>query len=148
MGIFKRKKNKSTKSQDGTTFQTRDEFFEGAGTYRKPGYEKKGFYRKVVQVDSNSNNELAVVKLHGKSGKYGKNLPQYRDGKSHFDNYIETKDHHGQPIKEGKHFRRNSVQKNVSKHDVTEIKKSALKGVGKIMRKINRRKLRDLKGRK
>ena len=55
--------NVSQKIPNGRTLQTRDEFFEGQEKYRKPGYENKGLYRKVVVVDSNRADELAVVKL-------------------------------------------------------------------------------------
>ena len=48
--------------------QTRDEYFAGQKQYRKPGYANKGNYRKSVVVDSNRNDELAVVKLYSKSG--------------------------------------------------------------------------------
>lgn len=58
-----KRKNVSQKIPNGRTLQTRDEFFEGQEKYRKPGYENKGLYRKVVVVDSNRADELAVVKL-------------------------------------------------------------------------------------
>ena len=54
------RKNVSQKIPNGRTLQTRDEFFEGQEKYRKPGYENKGLYRKVVVVDSNRADELAV----------------------------------------------------------------------------------------
>ncbi len=65
-----KRKNVSQTIPNGRTLQTRDEFFEGKADYRKPGYEDKGHYRKVVVVDSNRKNELAVVKLTtSKKGK-------------------------------------------------------------------------------
>lgn len=58
-----KRKNVSQKIPNGRTLQTRDEHFEGQKNYRKPGYENKGDYRRVVVIDSNRDDELAVIKL-------------------------------------------------------------------------------------
>ena len=62
-------KNISKTIPNGTILQTRDEYLHNESNYRKPGYANKGNYRKVAVVDSNCNDELAVVKLYSKSGK-------------------------------------------------------------------------------
>ena len=134
------RKNISQKIPNGRTLQTRDEFFEGQEKYRKPGYENKGLYRKVVVVDSNRADELAVVKLT--TSKQGTALPDYQQGKSKYRPFVATKDDENKPIKVGKKFLPNKQQKDVSQKDVNQIKKDSIK------RKDNRNKLRELKGRK
>lgn len=134
------RKNVSQKIPNGRTLQTRDEFFEGQEKYRKPGYENKGLYRKVVVVDSNRADELAVVKLT--TSKQGTALPDYQQGKSKYRPFVATKDDENKPIKVGKKFLPNKQQKDVSQKDVNQIKKDSIK------RKDNRNKLRELKGRK
>ena len=115
--------------------QTRDEFFEGAQGYTKPGYQNKGYYRKVVVVDSNRNDELAVVKstTSANSSTTSKHWFKYKP-------FIETLDDTGNPIKIGKKFKRNSNKKRLSKKDVNNIKRKSVKF------KKNRNKLRTLKG--
>lgn len=135
-----KRKNVSQKIPNGRTLQTRDEFFEGQEKYRKPGYENKGLYRKVVVVDSNRADELAVVKLT--TSKQGTALPDYQQGKSKYRPFVATKDDENKPIKVGKKFLPNKPQKDVSQKDVNQIKKDSIK------RKDNRNKLRELKGRK
>lgn len=135
-----KRKNVSQKIPNGRTLQTRDEFFEGQEKYRKPGYENKGLYRKVVVVDSNRADELAVVKLT--TSKQGTALPDYQQGKSKYRPFVATKDDENKPIKVGKKFLPNKPQKDVSQKDVNQIKKDSIK------RKDNRKKLRELKGRK
>ena len=134
------RKNVSQKIPNGRTLQTRDEFFEGQEKYRKPGYENKGLYRKVVVVDSNRADELAVVKLT--TSKQGTALPDYQQGKSKYRPFVATKDDENKPIKVRKKFLPNKQQEDVSQKDVNQIKKDSIK------RKDNRNKLRELKGRK
>ena len=140
--VFKkpRRKNISQKIPNGRTLQTRDEFLEGQGKYRKPGYENKGLYRKVVVVDSNRADELAVVKLT--TSNQGTPLPDYQQGKSKYRPFIETKDNDNKPIKIGKKFHSNKPTKDMSQKDVNQIKRDS------VVRKDNRDKLRKLKGRK
>ena len=97
-------------------------------------------YRKVVVVDSNRADELAVVKLT--TSKQGTALPDYQQGKSKYRPFVATKDDENKPIKVGKKFLPNKPQKDVSQKDVNQIKKDSIK------RKDNRNKLRELKGRK
>lgn len=135
-----KRKNVSQKIPNGRTLQTRDEFLEGQGDYRKPGYENKGLYRKVVVVDSNRADELAVVKLT--TSKQGTPLPDYQKGKSKYRPFIETKDNENKPIKIGVKFHSNKPTKDMSQKDVNQIKRDSIK------RKDNQDKLRKLKGRK
>ena len=90
-----KRKNVSSKVPNGRTIQTRDEYFFGASNYQKKGYENRKLYRRAVVVDSNSRDELAVVKLHGNKGKI---LDSYQKGKSGYKPYIETQDNYGNPM--------------------------------------------------
>ena len=134
-----KRKNISQKIPNGTILQTRDEYFEGAGGYRKPGYESKGNYRKAVVVDSNKFDELAVVKLTTQKG--------YKiDNKSNFRPFIETKDNNLKPIREsGKFIKSNKM---LSNKQVNKIKNISLTKPGVNIKTNNREKLIELKGRK
>ncbi len=133
-----RNKNFSKNVPNGTVLRTRDEYFHGSGSYRKPGYERRGHYRAAVVVDSNRSDELAVVKLHGKSGTP---VPGYKKGKSHYKPYVETKDDKGMPIKTGRKFLYDRTSTRVPIPEVNKIKKDCYS------RPVNRYLLRKLKGR-
>lgn len=136
----KKRKNVSQKYRNGLILQTRDEYFEGKGNFRKQGYENKGNYRKAVVVDSNRDNELAVVKgvTNGKDLK----IPGIKAIKP----YIETKDDEGHPIVESKKFI--NSRKFIPQGKVTELKIECLKNASKSLRKENKKKLHKLKSRK
>lgn len=136
----KKRKNVSQKYRNGLILQTRDEYFEGSKNYRKPGYENKGNYRKAVVVDSNRDNELAVVK--GLSNGIDLKIPGIKAIKP----YIETKDDNGQPIVEGRKFVNSG--KCISQKKLAELKIECLKHSSKSLRKENKSKLKKLKGRK
>lgn len=122
-----RHRNASKKVPNGRTVQTRDEYFNKANNYIKPGYENKkgGNYRKAVVVDSNRKNELALVKLTTSSKGY--ELPNYKKGESKFKPFVETKDNNGNFIKLGNKFIANKKKDDLSKKDVNKIKKELVK---------------------
>lgn len=136
-------KNTSKKIPNGRTLQTRDEYFEGDGDYKKPGYEDKGLYRGAVVVDSNRDDELAVI-VFTTSSK-GVEVPGRK--KSKYRPFVETKDDDGEPIKIGKKFKENKPQKDLSRVAVTKMKTLAFKNAGDAS-KENREKVREMKGRK
>lgn len=136
----KRRKNVSRDIPNGRTVQTRDEHFEGAGEYRKPGYENKGYYRRAVVVDSNRQNHLAVVVLTTK----GEEIPGVK--KSKFRPFVETKDDTGNPITIGKKFKENKPKHDLPPKAVARIKKLTFKDAGNAQE--NRDKVRTLKERK
>lgn len=138
----KKNKNVSKRTPNGRTLQTRDEYFEGEGTYRKLGYEDKGNYRQATVVDSNRKGDLAIVKLTT-SGK-GRNVLDRT--KSKYRPYVETLDDEGNPIRFGRKFIENSSRKDLSKRAVADIKKRAFRKSHQA--KENRDKVRTLKGRK
>ena len=133
----KKNKNISKIVPNGTILHTRDEYIFGSKSYRKPGYANKGNYRKVGVIDSNKNDDLAVVKLTTK----GKTLP---GEKSTYKPFVETLDDNGNPIRIGPKFISRGAK--LSKKSVSVIKKDSFKDSK--TRKINRRKVRDMKGRK
>lgn len=141
----KKRKNVSQKIPNGRTVQTRDEFFEGQSNYRKPGYEGKGFYRKGVVVDSNRANELVIVKLT--TSKAGKVLPDYKNGESKYRPFVETKDDKGNPITIGTKFKENRPTSDLSIKDVNRIKKDAFVNSSNRVKKENKKKVREMKGR-
>ena len=138
-----KRKNVSQNILPGRTIQTRDEFFEGAKDYLKPGYENKGYYRKGLVVDSNRDDELVIVKLHKPDQSLS--IP---GSKSTFKPYVEVKDDDGNPIKIGKKFvlNSNTPSKTISKHGVAEVKKVVF-GTSRNSNK-NRELARQVKGRK
>ena len=140
-----KRKNVSQTIPNGRTLQTRDEFLESGKNYFKPGYNQKGLYRKVVVIDTNRNNELAVVKLTTK-GKH--KLPNYQKGKSSFKPIIETKDNKNNPIVLGSKFKEHSPKQDLDKKDITKIKKESLKKSSTQTKKNNKIKLRQMKNRK
>lgn len=135
-------KNISKNVPNGTTVQTRDEFFFGQKNYRKPGYQDRGFYRKAVVVDSNRDDDLALVKLGTSNGTY---LPDYQQGKSRYVPIVLTLNSNGDAIRIGSLFKRNKNTQNMSNRDVQKIKRDLFSGRYKNM---NRNRLRKMKGRK
>jgi len=114
----KQKKNISKTISNGTILQTRDEYLHNQGKYRKPGYKNKGNYRKVAVIDSNKNDELAVVKLYSNSGT------KLKHSSSKYKPFVETLDDKNKRIKVGKKFISNGQK--LSKEDVSIIKKIVL----------------------
>ena len=136
-----KRKNVSQKIPNGRTLQTRDEFFEGAGDYRKPGYENKGLYRKVIVIDSNRFDDLVVVKGSTKG------LKIQGEKKTRFKPIVETKDNKGKPIRIGKKFKENNSRKDLSRQQINQIKKEVYKNSHNLTIETNRKKTRKLKGR-
>lgn len=137
-----RKKNISKNIPNGRTFQTKDNYFYGAESYRKPNV--RGHYRRVVVVDSNRKNELAVVKLT--TSKKGIPIKSYRQGKSRIRPFVETRDFRNQPIKRNKYFLENKSSYDFSKREVSQIKKILFKtSKNAKLNSIRDRKLKDRK---
>ena len=133
----KKNRNVSKNIPNGTILHTRDEYIYGSQNYRKPGYQNKGNYRKVAVVDSNRHDDLAVVKMTTK----GKTLP---GEKSTYKPFVETLDDKGKPIRIGSKFISRGAK--LSKKAISIIKRDSFKDSK--TRKRNRRKVRDMKGRK
>lgn len=128
--------NESKRIPKGRTVQTRDEYI--AGGYPKPGYEKKGNYRKGVVIDTNELDELAIVVLI--TSPKGKAIS--KGAKERYKPYVETKDSEGKPVRIGKKFIENSPKKDIPAETVCAIRKDCDKY------ESNRKKLNDLKSRR
>lgn len=133
---------KKDQTEIGRTVQTRDEYFEGQGDYRKPGYEKKGNYRKAVVVAQHGK-DLALVKTTKGSPR---GIPLQDDKVSKFKPYVETKDDEGKPIQYGRKFIPNSRKKDFSIRDTLDVILECFTR-DKQQRKKNRNKVREMKGR-
>lgn len=149
--LFKNNKKKKQKNKNisrrvgiGTTLQTRDESLLSGKNYKKPGYENKGKYRRVVVVDSNREDDLAVVKLttSNKATKVG----AYQEGKAKYKPVLETRTNKNKPIRVGKDFKKNRKSRNVAKHEVNQIKKDLF--VKSHTKEKNTARIRQLKNRK
>jgi hypothetical protein len=134
----KRNRNISKNVPNGTILHTRDEYLKDSGAYRKPGYKNKGNYRKVVVVDSNRNDDLAVVKLYSKSGE------ELFDTDSRYKPFVETLDDENNRIRVGWKFIRKNQR--LSKRNVAKIKKDCF--TNPKYRYKNKKKVRRIKGRK
>ena len=137
-----KRKNVSQIVPNGRTMQTRDEFLESGKNYQKLGYKNKGYYREVIVIDSNRENELVVVK--------GSTKEKSIDGlnKTKFKPFVETKDNNGKPIKIGIKFIENKPQKDLNKHQVNQIKKELFRNSSKSLIKQNKYKVKKIKKRK
>lgn len=137
-------KNKSKKVPNGTIVQTRDDYFSGQGKYQKPNYQNKGNYRKAVVVDSNDRDELALVKITS-SGR-----AQSTKKGTKFRPHVLTKDNTDSAIKENSKFiiprRRGKIKNKITSGEANEIKKASVND--KKHGNVNKKRLRDLKGRK
>ena len=134
--------NKKDKSEIGRTVQTRDEYFENQGEYRKAGYESKGNYRKAVVIAQHGS-KRALVKLTKGSPK-GK--PLIDEKVSKYRPYVQTKDDTGEDITYGKKFRPNHRNKSLTLRDSAQIAIDCFQGES-ARAKDNRNKVREMKGR-
>lgn len=140
------RKNVSQSIRNGTAIQTRDEFLEDGNGYTKPSHKNDNvLYRELLTIETNRRGEVVVVKVQ--SG--GKEEVINKSGqKEKYNLYFKSKDSDGNPITLGKNFKRANPKYDISKKDANEIKKKAIKSSSSKVRKDNRNKLRELKGRK
>ena len=99
----------------GRTLSTNDNYLGKQKTNSK----KK---RTVVVIETNSNNEMAVVPLSSRDGENRTKLKNYTQGNSYFKHYVETKDNEGQPIVTNDKFRQNNKDLDISLNDVGKIR--------------------------
>lgn len=136
----KKHRNISKNIPNGLILLTRDEYFENDQNYRKPGYEKRGNYRKTIVVDSNKLNELIVVK--GSTNGIDLKIPGIKAIKP----YARDKDNEHNPIKISNKFINSN--KKISESNVNKIKKHMLTKERKSVRLKNKKLFRNLKKRK
>ena len=135
-----KRKNISEKTPNGRIIRTRDKDLQGGNDYEKEG--SKGLYRGAVVVDSNSDDELAIVKLTTSSK--GIPLPEYKNGKSKYRKYILTPAENKGTSKP--RFEADKPKNDMPKKLVNKIKKDCIED--KITGNENRKRLHKLKKRK
>lgn len=142
-------KNISKTIQKGDRIQTRDNYLESGVGYTKPGYKTtKQLYRPATVIDTNRDDELAIVKLTSEKNIFGTRkkgviqLVSYDNGKSWYKPYVETKDDKGMPIKIGEKFELQPAKRRINHDEVVKMTKTIHKN------KDNKKKIRELKGRK
>lgn len=118
-----RSKNKSQKYPNGTIVQTRDEYLQRKGASRITPYTDRNhvadssYYRTTVVVDSNRDDELALVKKTTHGGKSPKGT---------FSDFVEVFNFEDEPIKIGKYFK-TKRGKRISKKETSELRKRLFK---------------------
>lgn len=117
------KPGKAKRVPSGRTLKTADEFLPKEKGKVKQLKDK----RWVVVVDSNSKNELAVVRLTDENQPNSTPLPTYKKGNkrdTYFKHFVEVEDDKGNPIiatKAGK-FQENSKKYDLTKKEVDMVK--------------------------
>lgn len=99
----------------GRTLKTQDNYLGGKKTTSKKE-------RPVVVIETNANNDLAVVPMSSRKGKDRTRLKNYQQGQSYFKHYVEIMDDEGNPIRVNKKFQENHPNMDVSGEDVEKIR--------------------------
>ncbi len=103
----------------GRTLKTQDNYLGGKKTTSKKE-------RPVVVIETNANNDLAVVPMSSRKGKDRTRLKNYQQGQSYFKHYVEIMDDEGNPIRVNAKFKENHPNMDVSREDVKKIKDKVL----------------------
>ena len=139
-------KNASKKVPDGRTVKTKDKYLPIDKKGKSDNLKEK---RLIAVIDSNSNDELAVVKLTTQKQKNTSELPTYKRGNgkaTRFKNFVEIKDNEGNPIKiDGIRFIENGKQFDLSVSELKKIRKQVLNHC--VQSSENRKKISELKAR-
>lgn len=139
-------KNISKKVPNGRTIKTKDKYLP----IDKKGKSTKPKDKRVVAViDSNSADELAVVRLTTQIQPNTKPLPTYIKGnkkKTRFKNFVEVTDNEGNAIKlDGIKFIENGKEYDLSVSELKKIRDTVLKHSPQADE--NRKKISELKNR-
>ena len=130
-------KNVSLQIKNGTCVQIRDSYLE----HGKNTKGKHTDYRVATVLDSNRNGEIGIIKRqHIKNGLDIKNET--------YNPNIKTKNYKDEPLVIDHQNVRIIKTKKFSESEANELKRRALKEQPKNVRKPNKRRLRELKGRK
>lgn len=136
--------NVSSRYPNGRTLKTQDKYLpEGKGGKS----ENPKASRRVVVIDSNKKDELAVVKLTTSKQPNTSPLPSYKQGngkQTRFKHFVETQDNEGKPIKvDGEKFKENPWAYDLTPRQVQEVKKQVLEHTAQAQE--NKKKLAALK---
>lgn len=119
-----RRKNVSANIPNGTIIQTRDAHLHQTSASRDNPYSDphhpnpNDYYRTTIVVDSNKDDELALVKKTTHGGKSPRGT---------YSDYVEVLDSNNNPIKIGEHFKVKRRQQRISKSEVSKIRKKVFK---------------------
>lgn len=139
-------KNVSQTIRNGTVIKTRDEFLEDNNGYIKPSHRNdKVLYREFITLETNKKGEIVGVKIQSGGKESVFNLSNQLEK---FNLILKSKDNKGNPIRLGENFKRVKNKYWISEKDANRIKKDAINHPNRKIRKQNREKLRELKGRK
>lgn len=118
-------RNRSQIFYNGRTLKTQDKYLPND---KKGKSENPKEHRHVVIVDSNKNDELAVVRLTTKNTKNTTPLPTYKKGNqktTYFKKFIETKDNENKPIiVDNKKFFENNKDLDLNKNELNKVQKT------------------------
>ena len=130
-------KNVSKNIRNGTLVTFKDSYLEKGRNTKSKGKD----IRVGAVIDSNRFDEIAVLKQQH-------SLNAIVSGKRTFNPNIKTKKYKGQPLKvDGKNIRIKTDAR-ISSKTANELKRKSLKEFPKNIRKPNKRRLKELKGRK
>lgn len=120
--------NVSTRYPNGRTLKTQDKYLP---TDKKGKSDNPKASRRVVVIDSNKKDELAVVKLTTSKQPNTSPLPNYNQGNgkpTRFKHFVETQDNEGKPIKvDGEKFKENPWAYDLTPRQVENVKQQVLK---------------------
>lgn len=118
-------RNRSQLYHNGRTLKTQDKYLP---TDKKGKSDNLKDKRHVVIVDSNKNDELAVVRLTTQNQSNTTKLPTYKKGNkktTFFKNFVETKDNENKPIKiDNKKFIKNDREMDLNKNELNKVQKT------------------------
>lgn len=130
-------KNISRTIKNGTLVQVRDSYLE----HGKNTKGRNQDYRVATVIDSNRNDEIGIVKRQHATNAIEINGEFYNPN-------IKTKNKDNKPLKIDHQHVRIIRTRSYTERDANEIKRKALKEQSKNVRKPNKKRLRELKGRK
>ena len=123
----KSKENVSKRYPNGRTLETADKYLP---TDKRGKSQNPKERRRVVIIDSNRKDEIAVVRLTTQRQSNTTELPTYKKGnglKSFFKHFVEIFDSEKKPIKvDGKKFKENPRSQDLTGAEVQKIKTTVL----------------------
>ena len=123
----------------GRTLTTYDNYLGKTKTNSK----KK---RPVVVIESDNENNLAVVPLSSREGVNRTQLKNYQQGQSYYKHYVEIEDNKGASIRINEKFRENHKNQDVSQIDVLKMKNTVFYHSKPAVE--NRKKINKFRGKK
>ena len=123
----------------GRTLSTHDKYLPK----NKHSIEQKD-NRPLIVIETNKNNDLAVVPTSSRQGKNRTHIKNYQQGQTYFKHFVEIEDDEGKPIRINDKFRENHPNMDVSEEDIERIRKKVLKNSAQAVE--NQEKLKKFRG--